>query len=349
MTRIGIIGCGGISKFHYEGFERAGAKIAHVCDIRRDAAEAVGKRYGAQVSTDYRAVLEDKAVDLVSVCTIASTHKEICLSAIAAGKGVVCEKTLTDKAADSAEVARTARQAKLFCATAYMKNFFPATQKAFELIQDMGPVTSLYARTWQPFGSLWEDPVPEVFRRHPSSMIRNYGGGVLVCGGSHILNLILNFAGRPVRLSGQMRSREGLDVDVQANAMLWLKDGGIAHFEAFWHPFANVGYERNGWDERLEINARRGRLELYTVLWSAPLNHGALLVHHDAATGRMTEYRFPPVNTFDVEMAEMLKAFQAGKPAFPSAWDGYVVDELIEHIAASARQDGKTIPVAYKG
>lgn len=347
MTRVGIIGCGSISKFHYEGYDRAGAKIAHVCDLRKDAADAVASRYKAKASTDYHAVLDDKDVDLVSVCTVASSHKEICLAAIAAGKGVVCEKTLTDNPADSAAVAVAAGKAKTFFATAFMKNFFPAAQKARELLADMGEVTSMYARSWQPFASLWDNPVPAEFRKHPSVIIRNYGGGVLVCGGSHILNLITVFGGRATQLTGQMRSREGLDIDVQANAMLWLPAGGIAHFEAMWHPFKNIGLERNGWDERLEINTPKGRLEFYTVLWNAPMNHGALLVHHDAATGRVTEYRSGPVHAFDVEMAEMLKAFESGKPAFPSAWDGYVVDELIEHITTSAKQNGKLLPVKY--
>lgn len=347
-TRVGIIGCGNIARFHYEGCERAGASIVHVCDLRHDAAEAVGRRYGARVSTDYRAVLADAQVDLVCVCTIASTHKEICLAAIAAGKGVVCEKTLTDRAADSAAIARAAGRAGTFFATAYMKNFFPATQKARELLRDLGPITSLYARTFQPFHSLWDPELPAFMREHPSPVMRNYGGGVLVCGGSHILNLIHGFAGRPTQVCGQLSTREGMDVDRQANAMLWLPGGGVAHFEAFWHPLRLAGFERNGWDERLEINCERGRLDLYTVLWDHPTNNGALLVHLDAATGRTTEHRFPAVNAFDVEMAEMLRRFTQGEPGLPSAWDGYVVDELIEQIGASARQGGKALPVAYR-
>lgn len=347
MTRIGLIGCGGISRFHGEGFQRAGASIVHVCDVRAEAAQAAAGKYGAQrVSTDYRAVVADPEVDLVSVCTISSTHKEICLAAIAAGKGVVCEKTLCENPADSAALARAADKADTFFGTAYMKNFFPATMKARELLADMGPITSLYARTWQPFPGLW-DPQPAAWMtERPSGIKRNYGGGVLVCGGSHILNLLVGFAGRPTQLVARMDYPEFIDVDRQANAMLWLPSGGIAHFEAFWHPHSQIGYERNGWDERFEINTAAGRLELYTVLWDKPTHNGALLVHHDAKSGRMTEYRYPAVNAFDVEMAAMLKRFETREGGFPDAWDGYVVDELIAHITESARR-GVLLPVKY--
>ena len=347
MTKIGIIGCGSISRFHYEGYEKAGARIAHVCDIRLDAAQKVADRYGARATDDYHTLLADPEIDLVSVCAIASAHKEICLAALAAGKGVVCEKTLTDNPADSADIARAADRAGLFCATAFMKNFFPAVIQAKKLLATMGPVVSIHARTWQPFGAFWENPLPGFLLENPSPTKRGYGGGVLVCGGSHILNLVCGFAGRPTRVCGRLAFMQGADVDHQANAMLWLKDGGIAHLECLWHPFSRVGYERNGWDERLEINTAKGRLDLFTPLWCEPEKNGALLVHQDAATGVTTEYRYPAINAFHAEMAEMVRRFEADERPMPSAWDGYVVDELIAQITKSS-ETGSVVDMKYR-
>lgn len=346
MTNVGIIGCGGISRFHYEGYEKAGAPIAHVCDLRPEAAQAVADRYGAKASTDYRAVLDDPEVQLVSVLTNAASHREVCLAAIAAGKGVVCEKTLSDNPEASAEIARAAEAAGLFCATAYMKRFFPASQQAKKLLAEMGPVTSLYARTWQPFRSLWEEALPEWTAERPSSPVKAYGGGALVCGGSHILDLVHWYGGRPRRVAGHRWAREGLDFDMATNALLWLPSGAACHFEAHWHPLQTAGYERNGWDERLEINTPTGRLELYTVLWHAPERNPALLIHQEADSGKVTEYRFPAVNAFHVEMAEMLRRFEAGEAPEPSAWDGYVVDQLIATIGESAKA-GQVVEMAY--
>jgi predicted dehydrogenase len=345
MAGVGIIGCGNIARFHHEGYAKAGARIVHAADVRLEAAQAVAERYGGKAGADYRAVLDDPEVDLVSVLTFASMHKKICLAAIAAGKGVVCEKTLTDNAADSAEIARAAEAAGTFFATAYMKRYFPATQQAKALLADMGQIISIYARSWQP-GDLWTQPLDPSLTNWPSPMMRNYGGGCLVCCGSHILDLLHWFGGRASRVAGDVHIREGMDCDNQSNAMLWLEDGGIAHFEACWHPLAFAGYERNGWDERLEINATGGRLDIYTVKWDRPENNGALLVHQDAKTGKTTEYRYAPMNPFHAEMAEMLRRFEAGEQGLPSAWDGYVVDETIAHIVESSRK-GQEVAVKW--
>jgi len=334
-TKVGIIGCGSISTFHHEGWHRAGAQITHVCDMRLDAAQAVATRYQAKATMDYRVLLADPEVEIVSICTTSSTHVEICLAAIAAGKGIVCEKTLADNPTDAAKIARAAQNAGNFFATAFMKRFFPAAQQAKALLKDMGDIISIHARSWQPW-DLWNHPLPENMVQRPSIIRKSYGGGVLVCAGSHILDLLHWISGRPTQVCGRMHSRDGLDIDILTNAMLWFENGAIANFEVCWHPLAFAGYERNGWDERLEINTTKGRLDFYTVLWNRPTNNGALLVHQDAVTGHVTEYRYPALNPFDLEMAEFLKCFLTGSPASPSAWDGYVVDEVIAQIKISA-------------
>ena len=42
MAGIGIIGCGYISRFHCEGYQLAGGRIVHVCDINKESAKLAG-------------------------------------------------------------------------------------------------------------------------------------------------------------------------------------------------------------------------------------------------------------------------------------------------------------------
>jgi len=348
--RVAVLGCGGIARFHVEGLAKAGAEIAWAVDVRPEAAKPWADQYGAKYASDYRAALDDRSVDAVTVTSPSRFHHEMALAALAAGKGVIVEKTLTTCPEDSLEVVKAARKAGRPCFTAYMKRFFPALQKARELMPSLGRLVSVHARSWQPAGGVWTVPLESGGK--PSFVVENYGGGVLVCGGSHILDLLLWLCGRPVKLWATQYSRTGADHDLRHTALMSLPESGQAagapiSFEACWHPLRGVGYQKNGWDERLEINGLDGRLDVATVTWNNPESAPVLLVHYDNATGQAHEYRFPEANSFHLEMAYFADCLRKGVQGYPSAADGYAVDEVIAHIARSART-GEALAVTYR-
>lgn len=195
--RVGVIGCGNISRFHFSGLSKAGATVAWVCDLNEAAARPWAEKLGARASADYREVLADPQVELVDITTISKVHKEICLAAIASGKAVICEKTLA-------------------------------------------------------------------------------------------------------------------------------------------HPLNKVGFLRDGWDERVEINGVHGRLELFSALWDQPEYKASLLVHTDNRTGRATEYRYAPESPFDRALVFFCDNVRRGVQGSQARSTGYDVDELIAHIQQSA-------------
>ncbi|HUS57047.1 MAG TPA: Gfo/Idh/MocA family oxidoreductase [Planctomycetota bacterium] len=349
--RFAVIGCGGISRFHFNGLAKAGARIARAVDIRPDAAQPWVDRFGAKYSSDYREAIDDDEIDAVAVTSPSRLHREIAVAALKAGKAVIVEKTLTDNPRDSLKIVEAVRETGGLCFTAYMKRFFPALQKAKELLPGLGQLISVHARSWQPWGNVWTAPLPPSDGK-PSFVVANYGGGMLVCGGSHILDLVMWLVGRPVKLWANQYTRQGLDHDFRHTALMTLPDSGQAagaavSFEACAHPFKTVGYEKNGWDERLEINGVNGRLDIATVTWNEPEKAPALLVHTDNTTGQATDYRFFAANPFDLEMAYFVDCIRKRKQGYPSAVDGYAVDELIACITRSART-AKVIDVPFK-
>jgi len=155
----GVIGCGNISRFHFSGLEKAGARVKWVCDLNEAAARPWADRFGARYTADYQDLIVDAEVNLVDVTAHSSVHKEICLAAIAAGKPVVCEKTLAVNADDALEIVRAAEAAGTIFYTSYMKRFIPAMEQARALLPSLGTITSTYLRAYQPWGDLW-DRVP---------------------------------------------------------------------------------------------------------------------------------------------------------------------------------------------
>lgn len=98
MIKVGVIGAGAISTRHIEGYlsfpERC--KITAVADIYVDKAQQHVSDYhlSAVAVADYKELLADPDLSLVSICTPPSTHAEIAIAFLKAGKHVLVEKPM---------------------------------------------------------------------------------------------------------------------------------------------------------------------------------------------------------------------------------------------------------------
>lgn len=340
---VGVVGAGGISRFHFRAFEQLGTEVRVVCDVDRAKAKPHVERFGADYAESYEAVVARDDVEAVVVLSPSPTHYEIARAALHAGKHVVCEKTLTLSAGESLELARLAESEGLLLFTSYMKRFFPAVRKARELMGRLGHVMSVYCRTYQPVGAdVHTGSVPAGFRPDESGrsrVMRMSGGGILVCGGSHILDLLLFLVGKPVSVFGRRFMREGADVDFMFHAIMDLPDGGVVHFEGNWHPLKRIGYEARGWDEGFEISGVDGRLVLRTPVWNQPEHNAAVLGHYDNRAEQWTRYAFDAVDPFLLAETHFQERIERGEQGEMDRYVGYRVDELIETAWRSAQRN----------
>ena len=102
---VGIIGTGRISDLHAIEYRRnPHTRIVALCD--RDPELAAGRRRAwgvpaALITTDYREMLEQEAVDLVEILLPHHLHAEAALAAFDAGKAVSLQKPMTTTLADA--------------------------------------------------------------------------------------------------------------------------------------------------------------------------------------------------------------------------------------------------------
>jgi len=337
--QAGVIGCGSISRFHFASLEKLGATVRWVCDLNEQTAHPYAQKFGAAYTPDYHQVLADPQVNAVFILTISSTHKTICMDAIRAVKAVICEKTLAENADDALEIVRLAQEKGTIFYTSYMKRFIPAVAKAKELLPALGTIYSTYIRTYQPWGDVWDLNPPEGFFHTPpggiSPVMKNYGGGILVCGGSHLLDLVGFFLGRPQRLYAKIYQPVDRDYDLLASALIETPKG-VVHYEAAAHPLKKIGHHRDGWDERIEINGTLGRLEIFSALWDQVYHKDSVLFHYDDRSGAVTEYRFGPGSPFEPAVAFFCHNIEQGTQGEQPITTGYDVDELIAHVKRSA-------------
>ena len=97
---VGLIGVGRIGRLHAEHLAHRvpAAHLGAIADPDTDAAQACAGRLGvSEAVADYRAVLDDKTIDAVVICSPTDTHAQIIAEAAQAGKHVFCEKPIDQR------------------------------------------------------------------------------------------------------------------------------------------------------------------------------------------------------------------------------------------------------------
>ena len=184
---IGIIGTGFARTTQIPAFGACeGARVVSIASGRRENAERVAREFDiAHVAGDWREVVARDDVHLVSIVTPPSTHAEMTLAALAAGKAVLCEKPMAMNADETDGMRRAARESGLLAHIDHELRFLPARRKMREMISagEVGGVRQLKflfrsdmrasaARGW----NWWSD--------------KEAGGGVLGAIGSHAVDTL---------------------------------------------------------------------------------------------------------------------------------------------------------------
>jgi predicted dehydrogenase len=100
MVRVGVIGFGYWGPNLVRNFlETPDAQVTCVSDLRADRLRQVQTRYPTvKITESHRELIEDPAVDAVVIATPVSSHYELALRALEAGKHVLVEKPLASSA-----------------------------------------------------------------------------------------------------------------------------------------------------------------------------------------------------------------------------------------------------------
>jgi predicted dehydrogenase len=149
---IGVIGLGWMGRVHSSSYRRVPEHFpelgvtprlvvaSDLSDGRRAHAERIGFE---RTVTDWRAVLEDPAVDLVSITVPNAMHREVAVAAAEAGKHIWVEKPAGRGAADTEAVYDAVRRAGVINGVGFCYRFAPAVAHAQALIAagEIGEVT----------------------------------------------------------------------------------------------------------------------------------------------------------------------------------------------------------------
>jgi predicted dehydrogenase len=154
---VGLISVGWMGKLHTRSYQALTTvypelglrpRLVHAVDSAPARADYAREVLGyAKASADYRDLLADPEVDVVSICAPTGLHREIGVAAAEAGKPFWIEKPVGRDAKDAADVAAAASKAGVVTSVGFNYRHAPAVEHVRELVAngDLGRITNVRA------------------------------------------------------------------------------------------------------------------------------------------------------------------------------------------------------------
>ena len=230
--RIGIAGCGAISRNHLEAFNAlADAVIVGVCDVDLQRARDTAEARGIPAAVNSVPELLGLGVDAISVCTPHPTHEEVVLQAAAAGVHVLCEKPISTDLASAERMVKACDDAGVKLGVLFQRRFWPAAQRIRAAIDDGTLGRPIMGRC-----SVMLHREPEYYSRDAwRGTWASDGGGVLMTQAIHYIDLLQWFMGEVAEVYGKINTFKHsghIEVEDSATAVITFASGAIATLEA---------------------------------------------------------------------------------------------------------------------
>jgi predicted dehydrogenase len=256
---VGLIGTGYMGKCHalawnavktvFGDVERP--RLVHLAEANPELAAARASEFGFEKATaDWRALIADPEVDVVSVTTPNQFHAEMAITALAAGKHVWCEKPMAPAYADAERMLEAAKASGKVAILGYNYIQNPIMRHIKQLIGEdaIGSVNHVRVEMDEDFMAdpealfYWKSELSsgygalDDFAVHPLSLIWYLFGHVEAV----ISDMLKPYADRPLKEGGRravenhdaasvlMRLGGGISAVLLANRAAWGRKGRIA-------------------------------------------------------------------------------------------------------------------------
>ena len=257
-----LVGTGGIAHSYAAAFANSPhAKLVAAADVRRDAAEAFGAKYGVP-AFDSHSTLPD--AEVVIVCTPPNTHADITVNLLRHGKHVLCEKPFTLTGSDARRMQYEAAKAGRLLTMGSKFRYVADVVKAKQLVAagEIGVVIL--------FENDFTSRVDMTARWNSRPEVS--GGGVLIDNGTHSVDVIRYFLG-PL---AQVHAVEGLRVQplpVEDTARLFVRSaaGVMGSIDLSWSIDKELGWYVNIYGSRgtIQVGWKQSRLKQNGGEWVA--------------------------------------------------------------------------------
>ncbi|MFG1667872.1 Gfo/Idh/MocA family protein [Streptomyces sp. Y7] len=204
---VAVVGAGMAGQAHAYGYRNASMHpdlagqvdidLVAVVDANKELAESTAARYGfAAARTDIRSILDDPAVDAVSVALPNNQYIEVIPRLLAAGKHVLAEKPLGRTAAEALQLAQTAEKSGLVHAVSFSWRRLAAVEGIAKLVREGTIGEPRHFSAWYLTDYAADSEAPLSWRYDRALA----GGGAILDIGPHIVSVLEHVLGQASRV-----------------------------------------------------------------------------------------------------------------------------------------------------
>jgi predicted dehydrogenase len=336
MIRVGVIGYGYWGPNLVRNFsEVAGAQVVAVADRRPERLQLVRGRYPAiRVTTDHGELIDDPGVDAVAIATPVSSHFDLAMAALRAGKHVLVEKPMAASSADAQRLIDEAASRRLVLMVDHTFVFTPAVQRIRELTRS-GELGDIY----------YYDSV------RINLGLFQHDVNVLWDLAVHDLSIMDFVLGRqPVSVSATGLSHVPGQPENIAYVTMFFADNVIAHVHANWLAPVKVRRTLLGGSRRMvlfdDLEASE-KIKVYDrgiSVNASPENVYQMMVGY--RTGDMWAPQLPIREALQAEAAHFVECVTGGHTPITDGAAGLRVVRLLEAATASMRSHGRPVELS---
>ncbi len=333
--RVGLVGCGAIGELRAQALSQTpGFSLVAVADLDSSRAGAFAAKHKATAEKNWNSLAARNDLDAVVVSTPPSSHAEISIAALQAGKHVLCEKPLARTPDECRHMMDAAERAGKLLATGFNYRFYPSVMKAREFF-DAGVIGELdHVRAYTGYSAT----------AHHQAWLHDaevMGGGSLRDNGIHLIDTLLYFFGDPVEVHGAASSSVWNFPGCEDNGFAVIRNarGNIGTLQSSWT-------EWSGYKFSIEIYGTRGCIKIRCFPMITEVIQG------DPKAGKVSRQRFyfprihlmehlkgyqwVVVQSFIREFEEFRAAVEGRKSSIASAHDGWRAVDLAHRACHTA-------------
>jgi predicted dehydrogenase len=343
-VRVGVVGCGFQGRLHLECLARIpDASVVAVCDRDSDRLAAAARDFGIpRAFGHHRELLEHQPVDLLTICTMPDTHRQIAVDALDEGAAVLCEKPMAADLDSAIAMAEAAKRAGRPLAIGFNLRFSTAAQAIRSFVLNGRIGTPVCAR-----GSMLETEVPWWGPHHVKAIS---GGGAINSTAVHMIDLLMWLAGNPRPLTATASTarlfpgKRGATVRDASEAKRYdvedLAFGHVRFDDGFWMTIeGGWTWDAPGSECRFDLVGDLAQVSAEPLrLWAE--RSGELVDLTGAATG---DLNFP--GSVERELSDVVSAIRDGRSPTVTAAQALEVQAVVDALYRSA-SEGREVEVA---